>query len=461
MTKPIWKAFAKAFTLAAPLALISAAAQSSELIEPRAGTWKTWVLTSGSELRLGPPPGTADTRDEIAWLKQFMAGADAAAREQVRYWDAGAPPYRWIEIFSDRLREGRLAVSVPSFRGYGLLSVAMYDATIAAWDSKYAHNRPRPSRLDPEIRPLIDIPRSPSYPAEHAVVAGAAATVLAYLFPAEAEHFQHLAEEAARSRLTAGAHYPSDVGVGLELGRVIGRKVVEYAGTDRTDTVWTGSVPSGPGFWTGVNPGFAAAAQWKPWFLASASEFRPPAPPRHDSAERAAEVAELKAFVPRTFNQNASGFYWQTVEGVHTFWFDLIHRGLFETGLDANPPRAARAYALMGMVQYDSHIASNDGKFFYWTIRPSQQDPALTTVFPTPNFPSYPSNHSTHSSARAEIVAYLFPHLAEYARKKGEEAGLSRLWSGIHFRSDHVAGEALGRAVAGKLIAIAEEDGSK
>lgn len=100
------------------------------------------------------------------------------------------------------------------------------------------------------------------------------------------------------------------------------------------------------------------------------------------------------------------------------------------------------------------------GKTTYWAMRPSQQDSTLAIAFPNPNFASYPSNHSTHSAARAELIAYLIPHLAGYARARGEEAGLSRLWAGIHFRSDHTAGVALGRAVAGKLIAMAERDGS-
>jgi membrane-associated phospholipid phosphatase len=114
----------------------------------------------------------------------------------------------------------------------------------------------------------------------------------------------------------------------------------------------------------------------------------------------------------------------------------------------------------MAVLQFDSLIASNDGKFFYWTIRPSQQDSSVTTLFPPPNFPSYPANHSTLSTARAEILAYLFPHLADSARARGREAGLSRLWAGIHFRSDHESGDVLGKAVAAKLIAIAERDGS-
>jgi hypothetical protein len=114
----------------------------------------------------------------------------------------------------------------------------------------------------------------------------------------------------------------------------------------------------------------------------------------------------------------------------------------------------------MGVVQFDSMIASNDGKFAYWMIRPSQQDSSLTPLFASPNFPSYPANHSALSTARTEILAYLFPQDAAVARARGEEAGLSRLWAGIHFRSDHEAGMTLGRAVARKLIDLAEQDGS-
>src|SRR5512132_350917 len=95
--------------------------QTVDRIEPDAGKWTTWVLRSGGELRLPAPGALADTLAEIAWLKEYMAQTNAMALEQVRYWDAGSPPYRWIELLSDRLREGRLAVSVTSFRGYALL----------------------------------------------------------------------------------------------------------------------------------------------------------------------------------------------------------------------------------------------------------------------------------------------------------------------------------------------------
>jgi PAP2 superfamily len=90
-----------------------------------------------------------------------------------------------------------------------LLSVAIYDATIAAWDSKCTYNRPRPTAFDPSLTSLLPNPQSPSYPSEHAVIAGAASTVLAYLFPDKANDFRARADEAAQVWVQAGLHYPS------------------------------------------------------------------------------------------------------------------------------------------------------------------------------------------------------------------------------------------------------------
>jgi hypothetical protein len=79
-------------------------------IEPKAGTWKTWIIPSGSELRLPPPPDRGATEAETAWLKNFTASADANARNQVAFWDTGSPAMRWIELVSERVRDGRVAV---------------------------------------------------------------------------------------------------------------------------------------------------------------------------------------------------------------------------------------------------------------------------------------------------------------------------------------------------------------
>ena len=92
-----------------------------------------------------------------------------------------------------------------------LLSVAIYDATVAAWDSKYAYNRLRPTVFDPSLMVALPNPQSPSYPSEHATVAGAASTVLAYLFPDRADDFKARARESAQVWVQAGLQYPSDV----------------------------------------------------------------------------------------------------------------------------------------------------------------------------------------------------------------------------------------------------------
>src|SRR6185436_1378322 len=81
-------------------------------------------------------------------------------------------------------------------RAMSLVAVAMNDAMVAAWDSKYAYQRPRPAQVDSGIVPLIDTPNSPSYPSEHSVAAATAAKVLAYLFPDRSEAFDSMASDA-------------------------------------------------------------------------------------------------------------------------------------------------------------------------------------------------------------------------------------------------------------------------
>ncbi|HJZ69734.1 MAG TPA: hypothetical protein VKF81_16530 [Blastocatellia bacterium] len=141
-----------------------AQAITAQQVEPKAGTWKTWLLTSGSQLRLAEPPNRRATKAEIKVLKAMESDRTAAALDLINFWDAGPPSYRWNEIANNEIVKNN--VNTPRrARALALLNVAIYDAMIAAWDSKYQHNRLRPSELNPVLSTVLLNPQSPSYPA--------------------------------------------------------------------------------------------------------------------------------------------------------------------------------------------------------------------------------------------------------------------------------------------------------
>jgi hypothetical protein len=419
--------------------------------EPLAGMWKTWVLTSGSQLRLPAPPSDFFGA-ELAELHALESHRDTAAQDLVNFWTAGSPGFRWVEMTYS------LGSGATTSRPLSLLSVAIYDATIAAWDSKYTYNRSRPSQVDPSLTPSIPVPRSPSYPSEHAVVAGAASEVLAYLFPAQAQFYRSKADEAAHALVVAGVQYRSDVTAGLGLGRAVAARVIERARADGSDRPFTGTIPTGPCSWrseTGAAPSMPMAGTWRTWVLRSGDQLRPGPPPDCNSDQGKAEAAAVRDF-PRTFNSNEAAFYWQGPRGV---WSRTASEKISEYHLDDNPPRAARVYALTAITWFDTTVACWDAKYTYWQIRPYQQGTA--PVFPTPNHPSYPGAHACGSGAIAATLAYLFPRDAAALKQRGEEAAESRIWAGIHYRSDTDAGLALGRSVAQAVIERARNDGSQ
>src|SRR5215510_12435791 len=105
----------------------SAGARADEQVEPSAGKWKTWVLSSGSQLRVAPPPDQAATTAELQQLRALATRRDAAALDRVSFWDSGAPGYRWNGILADELAKHNLAGATTS-RQITLMEVAIYDA---------------------------------------------------------------------------------------------------------------------------------------------------------------------------------------------------------------------------------------------------------------------------------------------------------------------------------------------
>jgi hypothetical protein len=402
----------------------------------------------------------AETATEIELLKIYIGEhrGSSDAMKQVRYWTAGSPSYRWVEIALNQIQNKPLS-NPRNARTLALMNIAVYDAMVSAWGAKYQYNRPRPAQLDDRIPLAIDTPKSPSYPSELAVAAGAASEILAYAWPADAQYFRDLAVEAARAGLVAGINYPSDFHSGLLLGRTVADKVISGAGSDGSQMTWTGSVPATAGSWNGVNPLEPLAGTWKTWVLTSGDQLRPGPPLAYDSPEKRAELTDIKNLT-RSFAMNQKAYYYQALEGVFTNWYQTLSQRLFESGLDQNAPRSARAYALASIAHHDASVACWDAKFTYWAIRPSQLDTTISPLFPPPNHPSYPAAHGCYSGAIARVIGQLFPDFADSMDARSTEAAESRIWAGIHFRSDVNAGLAIGRKVGDLIMEKAAQDGS-
>ncbi len=436
--------------------------KSSGMVEPDAGSWKTWLLASGDQLRLPAPPNKNATKEEVKALKALAAQRDDADLERIAYWNAGGPVYRWNRVAVDTAVDKNLNPLITN-RHMALLNTALEDAMIAAWDSKYAYMRPRPSLFDKKVVPVVDVPNSPSYPSEQAVAAGAAARILSHIYPDLADQFTAMEAEAAQAVLLAGTHYPSDVEAGLELGRQVADLFIAHAATDGTADPWTGTVPTDPTGWTGTNPALPQAANWRTYVLASGDEVRPGPPPAYGSDQLNAEMDALRA-LERTPRMVAHGFFWEYAAGGtrnNWFWNNHLEHMALEYNLGDNPPRAARAYALVNTAMHDATVACWDAKYTYWAIRPFQYDPEFKPLFTTPNHPSYPSAHSCLSGAASGVLSYLFPNHAGEFDTYTVQAGEARIWAGLHFASDIAAGDGIGSAVAAKVVAYGESDGSK
>ncbi|HMQ35413.1 MAG TPA: phosphatase PAP2 family protein [Chloroflexaceae bacterium] len=460
--RPLAAALLLAALLAAQLAPPSASvtAQPAQMVEPDAGTWDTWLLESGSELRLPVPPGRGATQAELRQL-QGLVGQRAAAADQIARWTSGGPAYRWNELALQAALERGLGTT-PASRMFALLNAAIYDTTVAAWDSKYAHNRPRPSVQFPALSAAAPVPNSPSYPSEDAAIAAAASEVLSFLFPGDADFFRAMAAEAGQTAQIAGLAYPSDVAAGEQLGRAVAERAIAYARSDNTDVAWDGERPTGPGYWTGSNPVTPQAGQWRTWVLSAGSELRPGPPPAFGSPELEAEMQELRAF-QRTPQTNATAFFWQHGAGgtrAYAYFNERLLRKVLEYGLDANPPRAAEAFLLPNIAMFDAFVACWDAKFTYWSMRPDEIDPSFTPLFRASPYPGYPSAASCVTQGVFTVMAHLFPRDLGTFYALAEEAAESRIGpAGIHIRSDVTVGRALGWAVAQRVIARAQAGG--
>jgi hypothetical protein len=251
-----------------------------------------------------------------------------------------------------------------------------------------------------------------------------------------------------------GAKY-ADFAAGEAIGRDIGGQVVAWSAGDGVGLTDPGVPPVGPGKW--ISPGTIARGLLgaRPFFLSSDDEFRPGPPPAFGSAAYLAALAEVRQISDtRTPEQLASALFWHLNQSVTS---QAAMQGLARELIvryRRNDAEAARLLFLGNAAVFDAMIGCFDAKYHYWLIRPPQADPGIVTPFPTPAHPSYPSAHSCISGGMTETLARAFPSERNRLEELAWEASLSRVYAGIHYRFDLVAGLTLGRAVAAKAAGV-------
>jgi hypothetical protein len=324
-------------------------------------------------------------------------------------------------------------------------------------------NPPRASRALAHVSSAMYLAALAGRQARDDAVAGAASTVLGYFFPDRAAQIDALGDRLADSDSKA-----------FRRGSLIGRLLIARAEHDGAGAVWTGAPPQGAGYWIPTPPGFQypplepLAGTWRTWNLENASQFRPDAPPAYASSRFVAEMNEVYSVSQTlTAEQKRIADYWADGAGSATpagHW-NLIAVDLLRAAADWSTLRSARLFAALNTAQADAFIACWDAKHAYWSIRPISAirrliDPNWLSYITTPPFPSYVSGHSTTSGAASTVLAAFFPARAQELAAKAEEAARSRLYGGIHFRSDNEAGLALGRRIGQDTVRAYPRGGS-
>lgn len=206
---------------------------------PMFGKVRGFLLDSAEVIagRPAAPPSTSSDNfkkelDEVLWYSEHYD------RERVRivhYWADGAgtytPPGHWDAIacedfVAQNYSEARWA------RNLALVNMALFDAAICCWDTKFFYFNPRPSQINPKIKSWTGIPNFPAYVSGHSSFSAAAATILGHIIPARAGSYNDMANEASMSRLYGCLHYRSDCVVGLQLGKSVGDKAIARAISD-------------------------------------------------------------------------------------------------------------------------------------------------------------------------------------------------------------------------------------
>jgi PAP2 superfamily len=286
----------------------------------------------------------------------------------------------------------------------------------------------------------------------------------------------------------------------VAFGDTIGKVILKRAKTDgylqsRGKAKYLGSNDAGK--WRPTPPDYMDGVEWcwntmKPMVLDSASQFMPPRPPKFSTDTNSVFFKGVKEVYTISKNlteeQKLIARYWDdnpfVIEhsGHLMFGNKKITPGGHWMGITAiackqskaDLVQTASAYALTSIALFDAFISCWDEKYRSNYIRPitvinESIDQGWTAFLQTPPFPEYTSGHSTITRSAAAVLTKLFGdqyafqdtsdlryiglqrHFDSFVQA-ADEASISRVYGGIHYKVSVNEGANCGRKVGEWII---------
>jgi hypothetical protein len=368
---------------------------------------------------------------------------------------------------------GAQPATIHPTRSFAIMHAAIYDAVnaIDRTHKSYFVN-------------LSGVPQSAS---QDAAAAAAAHEVLVCLYP----QFQAMLDaqlQQSLAQIPDGAHKAD----GIIIGQTVADGILALRSNDGSNAP---PIPyvfgNAPGDYQSTPPNFPQQPQFTHWShvtpfaLERADQFRPGPPPDLTSERYVTVFNQVKSLgiansTAATADQALTGRFWNGA--IQNYWNEITQTVAMERNLTT--AQSARLFALLNLTFADGVIAFYDAKYVYNFWRPVTAIRAADTdnnpeTLADPNWlaqstntapdPSYPGAHAVISAAGASVLISFFDSdhfdltvtsevLAGVTRSftrlsaAEEEATLSRIFAGQHFRSDLTAGQRLGRNVADFVV---------
>jgi hypothetical protein len=385
--------------------------------------------------------------------------------------ESGQPVIDWNQVLLTLVNTpGVQPANIQPTRNFATVHAAIYDAV---------------NSIDRTHEPYVVSVRAPRDASETAAADAAAHTALVGLYPSQ----QSTVDADYAVELAKVADGPAK-DQGVRIGDEVAADLLAIRANDGSNIPPPPLVPgSQPGDFRSTPPNFPTPVfttwgQVTPFVLDSASQFRPPAPQpltsdAYSDALNEVQLVGSATSTTRTAEQTEIGKFWNPP--IQNFWNQIAQAVALAHHTDL--ATTARLFAALNLSLADSAIAFYDAKYAYrfWrpvtAIRLADSDGNLDTVgdpnwLPlagnTPADPSYPGAHSTISAAGADVLGSFFGDRQSFSvtssalpgvtrsftsfSAAAEEAGVSRIYAGVHTRLDHIAGVTLGRDVAGFVL---------